>query len=150
MNKKQMIFVSAVAALPAAGLLVMLILALLQGMLLDGAKVSILLWIVWAIAVLGCLSIAFLPFAIAFYPGLLPEPATAGASVGDSSVADSSAGIQMRQANDDADEGDGEFEEDTSDAADSEQLFEDGALEDFDDEFSGGFDDEEEKPKKRK
>lgn len=151
MNKKQMIFVSAVAAIPAAGLLVILILALLQGMLRDGATVSLVLWMVWTLAVLGCLVIAFIPFAIAFYPGLLPEPAAAGA--GDSSIADSSAAIPKQRASpvDDNEEGEQEFDDATSDADDGEQLFEDGALDDdFDDDFAGGFDDEEEKPKKRR
>lgn len=150
MNKKQMIFVSAVAAIPAAGLLVMLILALLQGMLEDGATVSLVLWIVWALAVLACLVIAFIPFAIAFYPGLLPEPVAAG--VGDSSIADSSSAIPKRRTSpvDDNEEGEQEFDEATADADDGEQLFEDGALDDdFDDDFGGGFE-EDVKPKKRK
>ena len=155
MNKKQMIFVSSVAAIPAAGLLVMLILALLQGMLKDEATVSIVLWIVWMVAVLGCLVIGFVPFAIAFYPGLLPEPATAGAGVGDSAIADSSAVVPKRRASpvDDNEEGEQEFDDATSDADedDGEQLFEDGALDDdFDDDFGGGFEDEEVQPKKRK
>lgn len=153
MNKKQMIFVSAVAAIPAAGLLVILILALLQGMLRDGATVSLVLWMVWTLAVLGCLVIAFIPFAIAFYPGLLPEPAAAGTGAGDSSIADSSAAIPKQRASpvDDNEEGEQEFDDATSDADDGEQLFEDGALDDdFDDDFGGGFDDEEEKPKKRR
>ena len=155
MNKKQMIFVSSVAAIPAAGLLVMLILALLQGMLKDEATVSIVLWIVWMVAVLGCLVIGFVPFAIAFYPGLLPEPATAGAGVGDSAIADSSAVVPKRRASpvDDNEEGEQEFDDATSDADadEGEQLFEDGALDDdFDDDFGGGFEDEEVQPKKRK
>lgn len=153
MNKKQVIIVSSIAAVPAAALLFVLGLGLLQGMLSDGASVSILLWIIWVVAVLGCVAVAFLPFAIAFYPGLLPAPAVVGAAAGDSSIADSSFGIPQRQSvdSDALDEGEEEFDEDTADSDSGEQLFEDGALDDdFDDDFGNTFDDDDAKPKKRR
>jgi hypothetical protein len=147
MSKKQLILVSIVAAVPGALLLVFLVLGLLQGMLSDGATVSVTLWIVWVLAALGSASAAFLPFAIMFFPGLMPEPSAA--------IAAAPAGIAAApqrptpSTDDDEDEfedGEEEFEEDADfeddDAEDEgEQLFDDDALEDdFDDEFDDSFD----------
>lgn len=137
MNKKQLIAVSFVAAIPAAALLVFLVLGLLQGMLSDGATVSAVLWVVWVLAALGALSMAFLPFAIMFFPGLMPDPALATAA-----AAPGFAGAAGKKSSQPADadeyeEGAEEFSEDTEAAEDDgEQLFEDGAMEDsYEDEY---------------
>ena len=144
MTKKQYILVSSVAALPAAALLVFLVLGLLQGMLSDTATVSPVLWIIWVLAALGSASVAFLPFAIMFFPGLMPEPSLAAAGVSDNFAAPSR---KSEPVDDEGDE-DNEFEDDEeeseySDDEEGEQLFEDDALgDDFDDEYSDSFDDD--------
>lgn len=142
MTKKQYILVSIVAAVPAAALLVFLVLGLLQGMLSDGATVSVVLWIVWVLAALGSASVAFLPFAIMFFPGLMPEPSLAAVGVSDNFAAPSRRSEPM------ADDEESSFDEDVeeseySDDEEGEQLFEDDALgDDFDDEYSDSFDDD--------
>jgi hypothetical protein len=138
MNKKQFIAVSFVAAVPAAALLVFLVLGLLQGMLSDGATVSPVLWIVWVLAALGALSMAFLPFAIMFFPGLMPDPALATAAAAASGLAAAPGKKSSQPAEADGyEEGEEEFSEDTEAAEDDgEQLFDDGAMEDsYDDEY---------------
>jgi hypothetical protein len=148
MSKKQLILVSIVAAVPGALLLVFLVLGLLQGMLSDTATVSVTLWIVWVLAALGSASAAFLPFAIMFFPGLMPEPVAAGAGSQASGIA---ATPQRKTApaddsEDEIEDGEEEFQDDTDFAEDEaddegEQLFDDDALEDdFDDDFDDNFD----------
>ena len=136
MNKKQLIAVSFVAAIPAAALLVFLVLGLLQGMLSDGATVSVVLWIVWVLAALGALSMAFLPFAIMFFPGLMPDPALATAAAASGFAAAPGKKTQPAEA-DEFEEGEEEFSEDTEEAEDDgEQLFDDDAMEDsYEDEY---------------
>ena len=136
MNKKQFIAVSFVAAFPAAVLLFFLVLGLLQGMLSDGATVSAVLWVVWVLAALGALSMAFLPFAIMFFPGLMPDPALAAAAAASGIAAAPGKKNQPAEA-DEFEEGEEEFSEDTEAAEDDgEQLFDDGAMEDsYEDEY---------------
>jgi hypothetical protein len=136
MNKKQFIAVAFVAALPAAALLVLLVLGLLQGMLSDGATVSPVLWVVWVLAALGALSMAFLPFAIMFFPGLMPAPALAAAAAAPGFAAPDKKSSQPADA-DNYEEGEEEFSEDTEAAEDDgEQLFDDGTMEDgYDDDY---------------
>ncbi len=136
MNKKQLIAVSFVAAVPAAVLLVFLVLGLLQGMLSDGATVSAVLWVVWVLAALGALSMAFLPFAIMFFPGLMPDPALAAAAGASGFAAAPGQKNQPAEA-DEFEEGEEEFSEDTEATEDDgEQLFDDGAMEDsYEDEY---------------
>jgi hypothetical protein len=137
MNKKQFIAVSFVAAVPAAALLVFLVLGLLQGMLSDGATVSAVLWVVWVLAALGALSMAFLPFAIMFFPGLMPDPALATAAAASGLAAAPGRNPSQPAEADGYEEGEEEFSEDTEAAEDDgEQLFDDGAMEDsYDDEY---------------
>lgn len=137
MNKKQFIAVSFVAAVPAAALLVFLVLGLLQGMLSDGATVSPVLWVVWVLAALGALSMAFLPFAIMFFPGLMPDPALVTAAGASGLAAAPGKTSSQPAAADGFEEGEEEFSEDTEAAEDDgEQLFDDGAMEDsYDDEY---------------
>jgi hypothetical protein len=146
MTKKQYILVSIVAALPAAALLVFLVLGLLKGMLSDSATVSPVLWIVWVLAALGSASVAFLPFGIMFFPGLMPEPSLAAAGVSDRLAAPSR---KSEPVTDDEGDEENEFEDDgeeseySDDEEEGEQLFEDDALgDDFDDEYSDSFDDD--------
>lgn len=141
MNKKQVIAVSFVAAIPAIGLLVFLVLGLLKGMLSDGATVSVTLWIVWVLAAFASIVVGFLPFALLFFPGLLPEHATAGAD--DLAMSGAPAAPVRKQPSDDDEGTDEDFEESDEVEDEGEQLFEDDALDqDFDDEFGNSFDDE--------
>ena len=146
MTKKQYILVSIVAALPAAALLVFLVLGLLKGMLSDSATVSPVLWIVWVLAALGSASVAFLPFGIMFFPGLMPEPSLAAAGVSDRLAAPSRKSEPVTDDEGDEEnesEDDGEESEYSDDEEEGEQLFEDDALgDDFDDEYSDSFDDD--------
>ncbi len=143
MSKKQLILVSSIAAIPGAILLAFLVMGLLQGMLSDTATVSVMLWIVWVLAALGSASVAFLPFAIMFFPGLMPEPAAAGfVPAGDQAAGSRKSQPVDEEAGDEdqeeyEDDADSEYSED-----EGEQLFEDDALgDDFDDEYSDSFDD---------
>jgi len=120
---------------------------LLQGMLSDTATVSVMLWIVWVLAALGSASVAFLPFAIMFFPGLMPEPAAAEFVPADTPAAGSRKPQPVDEDDDEAiDEDQDEYEDDAdSEYSDDEgeQLFEDDALgDDFDDEYSDSFDDD--------
>jgi hypothetical protein len=137
MNKKQLIAVSFVAAIPAAALLAFLVLGLLQGMLSDGARVSVVLWIVWVLAALASLSMAFLPFGIMFFPGLMPDPALAAAAGASGFAAAPGKKSSQPAEADEFEEGEGEFAEDTDGVEDDgEQLFDDDAMEDnYDDEY---------------
>ncbi len=143
MNKKQLIAVSTVAAIPGAALLVFLVLGLLQGMLSDTATVSVTLWIIWVFAAVGSLVVSFLPFAIMFFPGLMPDPAMADTGNSGTDVAPS----PSRKSSDNEEEedehvDDEEFDDDDA-VDDGEQLFEDDALEDdFDDEYGDSFEDD--------
>jgi hypothetical protein len=142
MNKKQVIAVSTVAAIPALGLLVFLVLGLLQGMLADGARVSIVLWIVWVLASLSSILVAFLPFAIMFFPGLMPEPAAAG--VVDSSASAGTSAPGRKPSTDDDEAAEEELEDAGASDDEGEKLFEDDAMDqEFDDEFGDSFDDDE-------
>ena len=142
MNKKQVFAVSLVAAIPAIGLAVFLGIGLTH-MISDGANVSVLLWIVWALAMLGAVVIGLLPFAILVFKGLLPEPGMAMAGAGAAGAAGLGAAAASRRTSpvgDDVDEEE-EYEESDDDAEyddadeEGESLFEDGVDEDFDDEF---------------
>lgn len=139
MNKKQVFAVSLVAAIPAIGLAVFLGIGLTH-MISDGANVSVLLWIVWALAMLGALVIGFLPFAILVFKGLLPEPGMAGAGAAGAAGLGAAAASRTAPVGDDVDEEE-EYEESDDDAEyddaedEGESLFEDGVDEDFDDDF---------------
>lgn len=138
MTKKQLIGVSIVGALPGAALLIFLILGLAQGMLADGATVSVMLWIVWTLAALGSLVATGLPVAILLFPGLMPEPSTATGTDNESPAGSGSA-IQPDESLDDDEDAENDFE----DADDGEKMFDDGEIEDdFDDEYDS-FDDDE-------
>ena len=140
MNKKQVFAVSLVAAIPAIALAVFLGIGLTH-MISDGANVSVLLWIVWGLSMLGALAIGFLPFAILIFKGLLPEPGLAIAGAG--AVGAGAAATSPRTApvgddvEDDEEYEDSDEESEYEDSEDEgESLFEDGVEDDdFDDEF---------------
>lgn len=142
MNKKQVFAVSLVAAIPAIGLAVFLGIGLTH-MISDGAKVSVLLWIVWGLAMLGALIIGFLPFAILMFKGLLPEPGLAMAGAGVAAAGGAAAASRTAPVGDDVDEDYADDAESGYDDADEdeyaedegESLFEDGVEDDFDDDF---------------
>ena len=137
MNKKQFIAVSFVAAIPAAALLAFLVLGLLQGMLSDGARVSVVLWIVWVLAALGSLSMAFLPFGIMFFPGLMPDPTLAAAAGASGFAAAPGNKSSQPVEGDEVEEGESDFAEDTDGVEDNgEQLFDEDSMEDsYEDEY---------------
>lgn len=140
MNKKQVFAVSLVAAIPAIGLAVFLGIGLTH-MISDGANVSVLLWIVWGLSMLGALAIGFLPIAILVFKGLLPEPGMAMAGAGAAGVGAAAASTRTAPAGDDVeDEEEFEDSDEESEYEDSEDegesLFEDGVDDDdFEDEF---------------
>ncbi|MFN9717900.1 MAG: hypothetical protein ACK58L_04345 [Planctomycetota bacterium] len=145
MNKKQVFAVSLVAAIPAIGLAVFLGIGLTH-MISDGANVSVPLWIVWGLAMLGALIIGFLPLAILIFKGLLPEPGIAMAAAGAvGAISGTTAASRATRAGNDTDEeflegddsdyAESDEEDDASD--DGESLFEDGVEDDFDDDFEG-------------
>lgn len=139
MSKKQLIFATTVAAIPGAVLLVFLVMGLLQGMLSDTATVSPLLWVVWVVAALGSAIIAFLPIAIMFFPGLLPDPALAAAETHEAEAVPAPAARPQEGAFEDEEEFDEDFED-----SEGEQLFEEDALDDdYDDDFSDSFEEDE-------
>ena len=143
MNKKPMIFLSTVAAIPGAALLTLLIMGLVQGILSDGSDVSVVLWIVWTLAVLGSIAIAALPILIHLLPGLMPESVVATAPIGSSMIGIPGMGPGSSASSDEMDsEDEGFASSESSETDDSgEQIFDDGALdEDFDDDL-GSFDD---------
>lgn len=131
MSKRPMILLSLVGAIPALGLHLLLWIGLLQGMLSDGSSVSIALWVVFALAFLGSLLIAALPVLMILLPGLLPQPAAAApADLGQSYNSLATGGKGSSQA---ATAGDSAVESFES-ADDGEQMFDDDALDDFEDE----------------
>ena len=156
MSKKQMILLSFIAAIPGAILLAFLVMGLLQGMLSDTATVKVTLWIVWVLAATGSAAVAFLPFALMFFPGLMPVPAAAadasgGAGVGASASRKSAPSVDDEEGEDyEPNDGESEFNEDSEyseSGDDGEQLFDNDALDDdFDDDLGDSFD---EKKKKR-
>lgn len=145
MNKKPMIFLSTVAAIPGAILLVFLVMGLLQGILSDGSSVSVVLWIVWILAVLGSLTIAVLPILIHLLPGLMPESVVAAAPIGSSMVGMPGTGMGNAPADsEEMSEDEGFASSDTDETGDDgEQIFDDGALEDDFEDDLGSFDDDE-------
>ncbi len=157
MSKKQMILLSFIAAIPGAILLAFLVMGLLQGMLSDTATVKVTLWIVWVLAATGSAAVAFLPFALMFFPGLMPVPVAAadvsgGAGIGASASRKSATSVDDEEGEEDyePDDGESEFNEDSEyseSGDDGEQLFDNDALDDdFDDDLGDSFD---EKKKKR-
>lgn len=82
MTKKQFVLSAFVAAIPAFLLVAVVVLSLMDaenGILTDGAKPSIALWVAFVGTALGALVMGILPFAVMIFPGLYPMAAVAAA-----------------------------------------------------------------------
>lgn len=149
MTKKQYVLASFLAAVPAYGLVAAMLWSLLgAGMLQDGARVSIVMWVIFILTFLGGLVIGILPFGVLIFPGLMPMAAMAGAPSGTAAPASKAGGKSKPVAEEQEDEAEEseEYSEEFSDDADSgEQMFDDEAMEDFDD-----FEEEDDSSKKKK
>jgi uncharacterized membrane protein len=74
MTKKQFVLSAFVAAIPAFLLIAVVVLVLMDaetGILTDGAKPSIALWVAFVGSALGALVMGVLPFAVMIFPGLM-------------------------------------------------------------------------------
>jgi len=83
MTKKQFVLSAFVAAIPAFLLIAVVVLSLMDsesGILTDGAKPSIALWVAFGGSALGALIMGVLPFAVLIFPGLYPVAAVATAA----------------------------------------------------------------------
>lgn len=151
MTKKQYVLASFLAALPAYGLVAAMLWSLFgAGMLQDGARVSAVMWVIFILTFLGGLVIGILPFAVLIFPGLMPIAAMAGAPAGIAAAAPKAGGKSKPAAAEEEDEEEysdsDEVAEEYSDEADSgEQMFDEDAMDDFDD-----FEEEDTSSKKKK
>ncbi len=149
MTKKQYVLASFLAAVPAYGLVAAMLWSLFgAGMLQDGARVSAVMWVIFILTFLAGLVIGILPFGVLIFPGLMPMAAMAGAPSGTAAPASKAGGKSKPVAEEQEDEAEEseEYSEEFSDDADSgEQLFDDDAMEDFDD-----FEEEDDSNKKKK
>jgi len=97
MTKKQFVLSAFVAAIPAFLLLAVVVLSLMDatsGILTDGAKPSIALWVAFVGSAIGALVMGVLPFAVMIFPGLYPVAAvavSAGPATGSGSLKQDSA-----------------------------------------------------------
>ena len=141
MSKKQLIVLTiVVAALPAAALVFKMLFSLLH-LLSDQSSASAVLWIVYVICLLGSAFIALLPlFLFLYYPaeGFVAAGAAALQTPGIGDAGHSEVGDDEDAFGDEEAAGD----EYADDEDEGEQLFDDDALESDDDEFDGGFDDD--------
>jgi hypothetical protein len=81
MTKKQFVLSAFVAAIPAFLLLAVVVLSLMDatsGILTDGAKPSIALWVAFVGSAIGALVMGVLPFAVMIFPGLYPVAEAGG------------------------------------------------------------------------
>ncbi|MFO0979589.1 MAG: hypothetical protein U0996_24525 [Planctomycetaceae bacterium] len=149
MTKKQYVLASFLAAVPAYGLVAAMLWSLFgAGMLQDGARVSAVMWVIFILTFLAGLVIGILPFGVLIFPGLMPMAAMAGAPSGTAAPASKAGGKSKPVAEEHEDEAEEseEYSEEFSDDADSgEQMFDDEAMEDFDD-----FEEEDDSSKKKK
>lgn len=137
MSKKQLVMLALVASVPAAGLLIKMLLSLLH-LLSDQSSASVVLWLVYVVCLLGSAFIAFLPLLLwLYYPAAGFE--TVAVNAAENFGTDFHSGVSDRGTDDD------EYEENASGDDDvindeGEALFDDDAMgEDFD-EFEGEFD----------
>ncbi|MEY4186591.1 MAG: hypothetical protein ACOVRM_06215 [Planctomycetaceae bacterium] len=111
MTKKQFVLSAFVAAIPAFLLIAVVVLSLMDsetGILTDGAKPSIALWVAFVGSALGALVMGVLPFAVMIFPGLYPMAAVAtaagpaaGGVPGGSDVDGDDDGVEVGVADDD-------------------------------------------------
>lgn len=142
MSKKQLLFLALVAAIPATGLLVLMLFSL-RHLLSDQSSVSAVLWVVYVVCLLGSSFFATLPLWLwLYYPAAGFEGAVA--TVGATKSSESASGGKAASGRVDDDASDEDEHADDYDAGDDgEKLFDDDAMDEDFDEFDGGFDDDE-------
>jgi len=129
MTKKQFVLSAFVAAIPAFLLIAVVVLSLMDsetGILTDGAKPSIALWVAFVGSALGALVMGVLPFAVMIFPGLYPMAAVttaagpaAGAVPKGSDVDGDDDGVDVGVADDDF--GGNEFADEFAEDAEAEE-----------------------------
>jgi hypothetical protein len=144
MSKKQLLILALVASIPAAGLLLKMLLSLLH-LLSDQSSASVVLWLVYVVCLLGSAFIAFLPLLLWLY---YPAEGFAAAGAGNS-LQNSATGIDQMASgsgeDDDVYEDDDSADEDDDAADEGEAIFDEDALDEDFDELEGGFDIEDDK-----
>ena len=142
MSKKQLLFLSLVAAIPATGLLVLMLFSL-RHLLSDQSSASAVLWVIYVVCLLGSAFFASLPLWLwLYYPAAGFEGVAASAGRGQDSRPEFGGKSPAFNGDDDAAE-DEEFADDEDTAEDDgEKLFDDDAMDEDLDEFDGGFDDD--------
>ena len=144
MSKKQLLVLTLVASIPAAGLLLKMLFSLLH-LLSDQSNATVLLWIIYVVCLLGSAFIAFLPLLLWLYYPAAGFTNSASANV----VAQGSGtdfGVKAAAVGDDEDASEEEeFLDDHAVEDDGEALFDEDAMEEDFDEFDGGFDDPDKK-----
>jgi|GEM_PF-1928369 len=143
MSKKQLLFLAFVAAIPATGLLVMMLFSL-RHLLSDQSSVSAVLWVIYVVCLLGSSFFATLPLWLwLYYPAAGFEGA--GATIGAAQDSATAFGEKAANGRDDVDASDEKEYADDEDAGedDGEKLFDEDAMDEDFDEFDGGFDDDE-------
>lgn len=142
MSKKQLLFLSLVAAIPATGLLVLMLFSL-RHLLSDQSSAGAVLWVIYVVCLLGSAFFASLPLWLwLYYPAAGFEGVAFSAGRGQDSRPEFGGKSPAFNGDDDAAEEE-EFADD-EDAAedDGEKLFDDDAMDEDLDEFDGGFDDD--------
>ncbi len=123
MTRKQLLATSSLAAIPAIGLMVALIIAVLNG--LGGASFSLPMWILFGITLVGAIIAFAMPVAIPF---LIPADAKVTKATPDTAELDTLESPDDSESfDDDSDDGVEEFEDDDAVevAADVSDDFED-------------------------
>jgi hypothetical protein len=140
MSKKQLLSLSLVAALPATGLLVLMLFSL-RHLLSDQSSASAVLWVIYVVCLLGSAFFATLPLWLwLYYPAAGFEGAVASAGRGQD-LRPEFGGKSPAFKDDAADEEESAEDEDAAED-DGDKLFDDDAMDEDLDEFDGGFDDD--------
>jgi hypothetical protein len=138
MSKKQLVILALVASVPAAMLLIKMLLSLLH-LLSDQSSASVVLWLVYVICLLGSAFIAFLPMLLwLYYPAAGFETAAAvnpAAEFGSNFNESGSDTAEDEDVYEEAPSGDDDVTNDEGEA-----LFDDDAMDEDFDEFDGEFD----------
>ena len=141
MSKKQLLFLSLVAAIPATGLLVLMLFSL-RHLLSDQSSASAVLWVIYVVCLLGSAFFASLPLWLwLYYPAAGFEGAVASAGRGQDARPEFGGKSPAFKGDDAAEEEEFSDDEDAGED-DGEKLFDDDAMDEDLDEFDGGFDDD--------
>ena len=140
MSKKQLLVLTLVVAIPATGLLVMMLLSL-RHLLADQSSAGAVLWVVYVVCLLGSSFFATLPLWLWLY---YPAAGFEGAAIGATQDSGTAFGGRTGNGGEDQDASDEEEFADDQDAGEDEgeKLFDEDAMEEDFDEFDGGFDDD--------